>query len=311
MSPIIDSLGLVKGYGFNRLVEPGVRALFAGSTSVIDYVEIPSGGTATSFGTLSIARNPTGNISSSTRAVFGGGEGDAGSCGKTEYVTMATTGNAINFGDGAQQIEAAGCSNSTRGLLSGGRSCSPYIDPWSRIHYITIATTGNVTTFGDSTSGRRMGSGLASPTRGVFLGGYFGVQDRIDYVTIASTGNATIFGSLTGVRWAGIGTACSAVRGVAAGGYDNSNNILSIEYITIATTGNGTNFGNLTLARRWIAGTSNSIVGIFGGGYTTTTVSTIDSVTIASTGNATNFGNLSTSRSGAGAASEAHGGIAA
>ena len=65
-----------------------------------------------------------------------------------------------------------------------------------------------------------------------------------------------------------------------------------IEFITIASEGNGTDFGDLTAARRSHGGMSNSIRGLFVGGYTPTVLNTIDFITIASAGNAQDFGDL-------------------
>jgi hypothetical protein len=67
------------------------------------------------------------------------------------------------------------------------------------ISYITIATTGNATDFGDLTVARQTLGGCASPTRGVFGGGFVSASNNtIDYITIASVGNATDFGDLIG-----------------------------------------------------------------------------------------------------------------
>ena len=61
---------------------------------------------------------------------------------------MATTGNAVDFGDDIKiRLEnSAACSSPTRGTWSGG-----YTSPasYNDIGYITIATTGNSVDFGD------------------------------------------------------------------------------------------------------------------------------------------------------------------
>ena len=86
-----------------------------------------------------------------------------------------------------------------------------------------------------------------------------------------------------------------ATRGVFGGGNSGSSSAV-IDYITIATTGNATSFGNLTVARDSLAGVSNGIRGVFGGGFASTAV--MDYITIATTGNATSFGNLTVARYG-------------
>ena len=53
--------------------------------------------------------------------------------------------------------------------------------------------------FGDQTNNRGGTGGAASPTRGVWGGGYGSpaFRNTLDYVEIASTGNAVDFGDLT------------------------------------------------------------------------------------------------------------------
>ena len=78
-----------------------------------------------------------------SRGLFGGGDGPSN---VIEYVTIATTGNAIDFGDlTVARYRLAACSNGTRGVWGGG-----YISTYSNvIDYVTIATTGNAIDFGD------------------------------------------------------------------------------------------------------------------------------------------------------------------
>jgi len=60
-----------------------------------------------------------------------------------------------------------------------------------------------------------------------------------------------------------------------------------------------------------MGGCSNSIRGVFAGGYNPTLASTVEFVTIASAGNATNFGSLSLAKIQLhnGQCSDAHGGL--
>ena len=62
-----------------------------------------------------------------------------------DYVTIATTGNAADFGDSTEARNNTGSlSSPTRGILAGG---SPSYK--STIDYVTIASAGNATDFGD------------------------------------------------------------------------------------------------------------------------------------------------------------------
>ena len=84
-----------------------------------------------------------------------------------------------------------------------------------------------------------------------------------------------------------------------------------MQMVIIASTGNTTDFGNLTDGRRRGSGLSNSIRGVFAGGYDPSAKNTMDFVTIASTGNSTDFGDYSgasIARLGT-SASDSHGGL--
>ena len=106
---------------------------------VIVYITIQSGGNTTTFGNLSAASGLNGSSSwgSQTRGLFGciGSNGPANNVNTIDYITMASTGDASNFGDlTVARGYSAGGSDLTRGLTGGawGPSNSDVID------YITI-----------------------------------------------------------------------------------------------------------------------------------------------------------------------------
>ena len=114
-----------------------------------------------------------------------------------QYITIASTGNATDFGDKTVNVAYSGAfSNSTRGISGGGWNPRTNI-----IDYITIASTGNATDFGDLLAANSTLAGVAHSTRGVFGGGNTGSATNVmQYIEIASTGNATDFGDLTTSR---------------------------------------------------------------------------------------------------------------
>ena len=93
-----------------------------------------------------------------------------------------------------------------------------------------------------------------------------------------------------GVEWRQFTVTGASGRGVFAGGVSASDSRV-IEYINISSLGNSQNFGDLTVARYSGAGMSNSVRGVFGGGWATP-LNNLDIyyVTIASEGNAIDFG---------------------
>ena len=288
------------------------RALIAGGTNgggwgtkqnTISYIQIQSGGIVKDFGDLSSLRSNVSSVSSSTRAVFGGGSEGASAnnaVNTIEYVTIATSSNVTNFGDlTSLRNPRGGVSNNTRGLFGGG-----YISPAGKaeVDHVTIATTGDATDFGDLSVSGEPNEGSSNSTRGVWMGGGWGAQ--IEYVTIASTGSGADFGNVGNNRVNAAG-ASSSTRALLAGGGTAEN---AITYITIATLGNDTDFGDLTVGRRTQHGTSNGLRGIFCGGYTPD-YNIIDYVDIATTGNAKDFGDLTTALREPDACSDSHGGL--
>jgi len=120
-------------------------------TDVIDYVTIGSAGNATDFGNLLRGKNGVGACSSTTRALCTGGNAGGGSSTSymtdIEYVTIASAGNAIDFGDmtdGRRYTDSA--SSTIRATTAGGDDGQ---GTTNIIDYVTIATTGNASDFGD------------------------------------------------------------------------------------------------------------------------------------------------------------------
>ena len=297
----------------------GVRGLTGGGyasskSDVIDYFTISTLGNAQDFGNLSEARYWTSSHASSTRGVWGGGGVHPTSPNKTDridYVTIASTGDAIDFGNlDASRYGLGSCSNQTRGLFAGG-----YQVPGSQISnidYITIASNGtNAQDFGDLTVARYYMTALASSVRGLFLSGRSGTSpytyySTIDYVTIPSQGHAQDFGNLLAVV-AGGQAASNPTRGIYAG--NENTPINTIQFITIATTGNSQDFGDLTANQQQGSATASPTRCVISGGYVAAYVDTIQFVTIATTGNATDFGNLTVARGNNGSCSNGHGGL--
>jgi hypothetical protein len=122
----------------------------------IDYITMSTTGNVQDFGDLTEARSSSGGLSNSTRGMVAGGWAQTPSDvdRKTiDYVTIASTGNAQDFGDLINTSHnRGGSSTSTRGIFAGGynrKSPAPSTTGLTDIDYITIASTGNGTDFGD------------------------------------------------------------------------------------------------------------------------------------------------------------------
>jgi hypothetical protein len=148
------------------------RGLFAagdstGNNNTINYITIASTGNATVFGAL--ITNPSGTLAngmccSNTRGIFAGGYDSGTPVNVIQYVTIASTGDATDFGDlTSTTIQLASTSSSTRGLFGGGTSGGQT----NVISYITIATTGNAVSFGNMTYICTNGTGASNAHGGL------------------------------------------------------------------------------------------------------------------------------------------------
>ena len=235
------------------------------------------------------------------RGVIGGGQINYGGgvpyTNQMQYITIATTGNASDYGDLTVARYAMGAtagSESGRGVWGGGwlGSRSDVMD------YKTIASSGNASDFGNLIQAKSGIANNSNGVRGTWQGGQNGpTYDVIGYITFSTTGNSTDFGDLTVARQGG-GQMSSNTRGVHFGGGTQSSpyNTDVIDYITIANTGNATDFGDVAAGQsRDVQSCSNLTRGVCAVQYVgSSNASGLEYVTIASTGNASNFGSLST-----------------
>ena len=130
----IDFGDLSTQRGDNTSCSSSTRGVFGGgysptspaqSVNVIDYVTISTLGNALDFGDLINRVYSTSGFSSPTRGIFVGGSqytapGPVTNTSVINLITIASTGNAIKFGDLIGARTSSSCSNSTRGIIAGG-----------------------------------------------------------------------------------------------------------------------------------------------------------------------------------------------
>ena len=268
----VDFGNLTDSRAYNGGAASNTRGLTIGGLDpsvkdIIDYVTISSTGDAIDFGNLASAIYGVGAAASQTRAIsFGGFQTSPSSVpiNTIQYVTIASTGDAKDFGDvSTTRNYSGGCASSARAVFGGGTpSASPY-PVTNTIEFLTISTLGNGQDFGDLTKGRSTAAAASNATRGIFAGGYnpspspATALDIIDFVTLATLGNANDFGDLPSARTSISG--CSSSTRMLMG---NSYTVNVIEYISIATTGNAIDFGDSTDARFLAASFSNGHGGL-------------------------------------------------
>ena len=141
--------------GYSPMSSP-TRAVFARARQGINYINFTTGGKTQVFGDMR-GDSRTGHIascSSSTRGIMAGGESPSPSKVNTiTYITLATLGNGIDFGDLIQaKNDQEAVSSSTRGFVVAGNDASS--NKLNVIEFVTISTTGNSFDFGDLTQAR-------------------------------------------------------------------------------------------------------------------------------------------------------------
>ena len=196
---------------------------------------------------MSFRRYGQTGVNDTVRGILGGGGSTTpfvpshnGITNMIEYVTIAQTGDAVDFGELVHAGFPGGSMNSTtRGIIA--RQDTP--SPTAIMDTITMRTLGNATDFGDclSGTGSNVTGGICNATRGVLAGGY--LHNIIQFITMATTGDATDFGDLITAQ-NNLRAASSKTRGIVAGGYTGSN-VNVIESLQIATTGNSVDFGDM------------------------------------------------------------------
>ena len=295
------------------------RGIFGGGqvgptrVNSIGFITITTQGNSQDFGDLTVVRSDADACSSSTRGIFGGGRNpslDPSRLNVMDFVTMASTGNALDFGDLSVQRRSPGsCSNSTRGVFAGGSN--PTSSNLNSIDFVTIASTGDATDFGDLINERAKHKGCGSSIRAILFSPEAG--EDIQFFNYASTGRAMSFGEMTPDTKGDSGAASDSTRALRFGGFthpagDIGNNI---SYITISSTGNEQEFGDLS-ATGSVRGTamSNSIRAVQILNNNGANVNIMEYVTIQSTGNGKDFGDLTVANFNlGGSTSDSHGGL--
>ena len=273
--------------------------------------------TVSSTGAMRFPSGPTSQRGGRGRGVFGSGGVSPAQQNVLNYITIATTGNAAEFGGDAYSRggSCASFASATRGIWAGGYAY-PGNTRLTSIDYVTISSKGGVSYFGELKTGVYGQAGFSDSTRGISGGGYTHPDSTayIEYVTIATTGDASEFGEFNVLSSASAASSYDAylpsafssnTRGIWTGGSKTDAESNAIQYVTIQTRGNSKDFGDLSAGTRGGAGCGSPTRGITGGGNVapSTNVDTVEYVTITTLGDAIDFGNLVAANSLLGACS--------
>ena len=149
------------------------RGIFSGgaqpnpSSNAIEFVTISTLGNTSDFGDLTVLQNQHGALSNAIRGIFGGGQPapNPTTCTNTiSYITIATLGNSIDFGDLShlESRDGGTAASSTRGVFAGGDNAAPPYTKVDHMDYIQIMTTGNSIDFGNLTDARNHMNGCSN-----------------------------------------------------------------------------------------------------------------------------------------------------
>ena len=234
-----------------------------------------------------------------TRGLFGAGARTPGGgppySNVVDFVNIASTGDATNFGDvPSEKTQMMTTASRTRGVFFGGYTTT------NDIKGIEISSQGNGFDFGDLSSGRWGAGAVSDGIKGICMGGTLGPGDEgagenfIEFVVITTTGNSKDFGDLT---YEAGGGACGGInsptRGILMNGHSDQDgaHTNTINYITMSTLGNAVDFGDSVNILKYSNGCSNAVRGIRSNGQLAPANSNImEFITIASTGGTQEFG---------------------
>ena len=230
----------------------GVSGGSGPATDTIEYFTMASTGDGIDFGNLTAGRGYATGGSSSTRGLFAGGyvpSPTSANVNTIDYIEIATTGNALDFGDmSVIRSDAGGCNSPVRTVFIGGGTPSPYAGS-DTIDFVITASKGNAVDFGgvfgtskDQTTSH---SNYTRAITGV------GDGDGAYATQIASGGNSFYFADLVEPDREECFNTGNLVRAVITGGYPNY--VMRMEEVMIASGGSSTDFGE-----RHIKGTAGS-----------------------------------------------------
>ena len=153
--------------GVGSLASPTRACFGGGQDNTIEFVTIATTGNASDFGDLisGTTEKPAGT-SSSTRGLFICGESQPSGTriNTIQFITIASTGNATDFGDHTDSRRSFGaCNNSIRAVYGGGNTSAGSDNALS---FVTIATTGNGQDFGDLLAARSTALTATSDSHG-------------------------------------------------------------------------------------------------------------------------------------------------
>ena len=276
--------------------------------STIGFINIQSKGNEQLIGDSvnGVAINKAGS-GNAIRGIWGGEQNPSGYSTDMDYVTIASEGDSIDFGNLTQSRPTYGGSfaSSTRAIWAGGYTGGSAVNT---MEYVQIMTLGNALDFGDLHTAVFNQHACSSPTRGFIISGSPSSFSKYQISSIASKGNSILGGDMT-ISF-GSSAACSnSTRAVVFGG--GSPPVDTIDFINLSTEGNAVSFGTLSDVRMLGAAVADGTRAVCVSGRNPSTVNTIEFIQIATGGSSEDFGDMThgDGRQKFMACSDSHGGL--
>ena len=148
--------GEKRGTGAMPVFSNATRGVYCGGhtptmITTCNFINMQSLGKAKFFGDLTVGRVDAAGAGSATRGMAFGGNAFSplNNVDTVDYFTIATGGDATDFGNLSASVKAGGAStNNIRAVYAGGYNPSTN---YNVMEYFTIASTGNAADFGDLT----------------------------------------------------------------------------------------------------------------------------------------------------------------
>jgi len=225
--------------------------------STIYKTTIASTGSHLTFGNIKVGGSNSGLFghacfSNQTRALScSGNDGAGGQYDEIKYLTIASDGDTVDFGEMTYNFRYGLCTGSKiRAMPMGGYSTTAE----NVINVVTISTLGDAQDFGDLSSytSDSMGS-TTNGIRSIVHIRHSGWSDvTLESYDPTSGGTTTPWGDLTSQRQFSPMNSClsSPTRGVFPGGTSSpgTNTDGTMDYVEFATEGNAVDFGDMETA---------------------------------------------------------------
>ena len=301
------------------------RGIFAGGfvgpgtmKNEIDFITIASTGNASDFGDLDVVKRYLGSGSNQTKGITVGGQSQSGgsypNVATMAHITIATTGNAVDFGDLTAAKQAQAVSNQVH-MFAGGGSNTNSIDK------ISFTNLANSIDFGDLTRTYNVHMAASDGHGGLNDSNYIGIQrpsvtymtgsgravihvnnGDYDFFNINTQGTTANFADQR-VSHSSAAGCSSSTRGVTtcertSGSLGGDGTGKNMEYVTLASGGKAADFGDMATLHLLNSACSDATRGVSQGGQSggSTDVDVMEYFTFATAGNAADFGNLTVAR---------------